>query len=77
MTLQLGRPENRRKTYRGDRRGLVAEGRLLGHDAHGVFWRPVREYGLDADGVTVADDQAAVSTLVVFAPVHPSELGVQ
>ncbi len=65
MTLPLGRPANRTRRLKGDRRGQVAEGRLLGHDAHGVFWRPVREYYQDDD-----------TTLVVYEPVHPSELGL-
>ncbi len=65
MSLPLGRPDNRRRRLPGDRRGQVAEGRLLGPDAHGVVWRPVREYFEDGE------------TLVVYAPVHPSELGLR
>lgn len=62
MTLPLGRPANRSYRFKGDKTGMVAEGFLRGPDAHGVFWKPVREY--------LEDDK----TLVVFAPVHPSEL---
>lgn len=62
MTLQLGRPADRRYRYPGDKSGIVAEGMLRGPDAHGVYWRPVREYLEDGH------------TLVIFAPVHPSEL---
>lgn len=60
--LKLGRPDNRTYTYRGDRTGMVAAAPLMGPDAHGVFWRPVREYLENGN------------TLVVFAPVHPDEV---
>jgi hypothetical protein len=63
VTLQLGRPADRKYRFKGDKRGMVAEGLLRGPDAHGVFWRPVREYPPE-DG----------RTLVVFAPVHPDDL---
>lgn len=43
---------------------MAAEGRLMGPDAHGVHWRPVREYY----------DAEPDETLVVFAPVHPDDL---
>jgi hypothetical protein len=61
--LKLGRPADRRYTYKGDRRGMVAAGELMGPDAHGVYWKPLREY-LNPDN----------TTLVVFAPVHPDLL---
>lgn len=64
MTLPLGRPDNRKYNYPGDRRGLVEEAQLRGPDAHGVFWRPLREYY----------DEDVDKTLVVFCPVHPDEL---
>ena len=58
--LKLGRPADRRYTYKGDRRGMV--GTLMGPDAHGVFWKAAREYFEDG------------KTLVVFQPVHPDDL---
>lgn len=64
--LPMGRPANRKRVYRGDRRGLVADpaNGLMGPDAHGVYWRPVREY------YAPTPDE----TLVVFAPIHPDDL---
>ena len=60
--LKLGRPDNRRYTYKGDRHDIVDEPRLLGPDAHGVAWWPVRAYYENG------------STLVVFEPVHPDQI---
>lgn len=60
--LKLGRPDNRRYRYKGDKRGMVANPRLMGPDAHGVFWVPVREYYENSE------------TLVVFAPVPPDDI---
>ncbi len=62
--LQIGRPKNRTYTYPGDRRGMVDAASLMGPDAHGVFWQPLREY------YEAEPDE----TLVVFAPVHPDHL---
>lgn len=62
--LGLGRPKNRTYTYRGDRRGMVTTADLMGPDAHGVYWKPVREYY----------EPTPDETLVVFAPVHPDDL---
>lgn len=62
--LNLGRPANRKYVYRGDKRGVVAEAALMGPDAHGVYWRPLREYY----------EPTPDETLVVFAPVHPDDL---
>lgn len=62
--LKLGRPDDRRYRYDGDRRGMVDAAALMGPDAHGVYWKPVREY--------FENDQ----TLVIFAPVHPDNLPV-
>ncbi|MGV0805819.1 hypothetical protein [Mycolicibacterium setense] len=64
--LPLGRPDNRRYTYRGDRRELCDDPDLMGPDAHGVYWRPVRAYY----------DCEAGSTLVVYEPVHPEEVSL-
>jgi hypothetical protein len=61
--LKLGRPDNRRYTYQGDRRSMVKEPELMGPDAHGVSWLPVRAYYEDG------------KTLVVFTPIHPDEIG--
>lgn len=60
--LKLGRPDNRRYTYRGDRRSMVENPKLMGPDAHGVYWQPVRAYYENGE------------TLVVFAPVHPDDI---
>ena len=60
--LKLGRPDNRSYRYKGDRRSIVDNPELLGPDAHGVAWWPVRCY--------YEND----STLVVFEPVHPDEI---
>lgn len=60
--LKTGRPDNRRYRYNGDRRDMVSEPRLFGPDAHGVYWWPIRCYYEDG------------KTLVVFEPVHPSQL---
>jgi len=60
--LKLGRPDNRRYTYKGDRRDMLVNKPLMGPDAHGVYWEPVRAYYENA------------CTLVVFAPVHPDDL---
>jgi hypothetical protein len=60
--LKIGRPDNRRYTYDGDRRHLVVDKPLLGPDAHGVYWEPVRAYFENG------------CTLVVYAPVHPDDL---
>lgn len=60
--LKLGRPDNRRYRYKGDRRDIVDEPHLMGPDAHGVSWWPVRAYF--ENGVT----------LVVYEPVHPDEI---
>lgn len=62
--LKLGRPDNRRYKYKGDRRDLVDTPTLMGPDAHGVMWTPVRAYYENEE------------TLVIFAPVHPDELQV-
>jgi len=62
--LMLGRPDNRRYVYDGDRRTMLDDKPLMGPDAHGVYWEPVRAYY----------DLALDSTLVVFAPVHPDNL---
>lgn len=62
--LKMGRPDNRRYTYKGDRRSIVAEPELLGPDAHGVAWWPIRCYY----------DEASDTTLVVFEPVHPEQI---
>ena len=63
-TLKLGRPDNRRYTYKGDKRYMTSKPALMGPDAHGVYWMPVRSYW----------DEDADTTLVVFAPVHPDDL---
>lgn len=60
--LKLGRPDNRRYTYKGDRRNMIESQQLMGPDVHGVYWEPVRAY--------YENDE----TLVVFAPVHPDNL---
>lgn len=60
--LKLGRPDNRRYRYKGDRTAMLDDPALMGPDAHGVFWRPVRAYP-EGD-----------ETLVVFEPVHPDEV---
>lgn len=62
--LKLGRPDNRRKTYAGDRRDILDYAQLLGPDFHGVFWRPVRAYY----------DKEPDTTLIVYEPVHPDDL---
>ncbi|OYN80414.1 hypothetical protein CG716_09795 [Mycolicibacterium sphagni] len=58
----MGRPDNRSCTYKGDRRGIVADAQLMGPDVDGVVWRPVREYFEDG------------KTRVIYEPVHPTEL---
>ncbi len=60
--LKLGRPANRRRRLKGDRRSILDENVLWGPDAHGVYWRPVRAYFDDGE------------TLVITEPVHPDEL---
>lgn len=62
--LKLGRPDNRKSIYKGDRRGMTAAAELMGPDVHGVYWRPAREY------YEAEPDE----TLVIFHPVHPDEL---
>lgn len=62
--LKLGRPENRRYVYDGDRRHMSAHPTVMGPDAHGVYWMPVRSYYDTEQG----------KTLVVFSPVHPDDL---
>lgn len=41
---------------------MIEEGTIVGPDAHGVHWEPIRAYYENAE------------TLVVFAPVHPDNL---
>lgn len=60
--LLLGRPKNRRRVFKGDRRSILDENVLWGPDAHGVYWRPVRAYFDDGE------------TLVIASPVHPDEV---
>jgi hypothetical protein len=69
--LPLGRPKNRTRTYAGDRRAIADEKPLWGPDAHGVYWRPQRAYYEPTARGGVGE------TLVVIAPVHPEELGLQ
>lgn len=61
--LKLGRPDNRRYRYKGDRRDMLESKPLMGPDAHGVYWEPVRAY--------FENDE----TLMVFQPIHPDDLG--
>lgn len=60
--LKMGRPDNRRYTYKGDRRSIVDEPELYGPDAHGVSWWPVRAYYENGE------------TLVIYEPVHPDDI---
>ena len=66
--IPLGRPQNRRRVYPGDRTGILGENVLWGPDAHGVFWRPARAY------YEPSAREGLGETLVVVAPVHPDEL---
>jgi len=63
--LRNGRPDNRRYVYKGDRRDILTDKPLMGPDAHGVYWEPVRAY--------YENDE----TLIVFAPVHPDHLAAR
>lgn len=60
--LKMGRPDNRRYHYKGDRRDIVDEPRLYGPDAHGVAWWPIRCYYENGE------------TLVIYEPVHPDDI---
>jgi len=60
--LRLGRPDNRRYIYDGDRRDLAEHPQIMGPDAHGVYWMTTRAYVRDG------------KTLVIFEPVHPDNL---
>lgn len=62
LGLKLGRPANRTYTYEGDRRNILDRPSIMGPDAHGVYWEPVRAYYENS------------KTLVVFAPIHPDQL---
>jgi len=62
--LMMGRPDNRRYIYDGDRRSMPGDSILMGPDVYGVYWQPVRTYY----------DPVQDSTLVVFEPVDPDTL---